>query len=231
MSCDSTNDSYDGGKYTLTFIIETIDSSFADTEWDPDEGTLYGVLKNEYKSGSGFARLYTGSHQDSMDASKSIKDIYHWYGNNATNGTAILDKNNVIFAGFCWQMIRTTDTGGVRMIYNGEAINNQCLNTRSNHIGYASRISQNLASNYYYGTDYTYDSTNNVFSIAGTTEQTTWNATTGPGLVGKYTCKQTTVGGSCSTLYLVPLFFPPMAIFFPSRSFKLLTLQSFLTIN
>ena len=28
--------------------------------------------------------------------------------------------NNVYFAGKCWQMVRTTDTGGVKMIYNGE---------------------------------------------------------------------------------------------------------------
>ena len=206
-TCVSNNDSYEGGTYILTFQIETIQADVADTLWDPEEGTLYGVLKNEYKSGSGFVAKYTGSHQDSMDASNSIKDIYHWYGSNATNGTAILNKNNVIFAGQCWQIIRTTDTGGVRMIYNGEAINNQCLNTRSNHIGYAQRTSQNFASNYYYGTDYTYDSTNNVFSIAGTTEQTTWNATTGPSLVGKYTCRQTTVAGTCSTLYLIESYY------------------------
>ena len=168
--------------------------------------TLYDVLKKAATTGT-YARTYTGNHQDSMDSSKSTETIYYWYGSNATNGTAILDMNNVIFAGQCWQMIRTTDTGGVRMIYNGEAVNNQCLNTRSNHIGYASRTSQNLASSYWYGTDYTYDSTNNVFSISGTTEQTTWNATTGPSLVGKYTCKQTTVAGTCSTLYLVESYY------------------------
>ena len=29
--------------------------------------------------------------------------------------------NNVVFGGYCWQMVRTTDTGGVKMVYNGEA--------------------------------------------------------------------------------------------------------------
>ena len=29
-------------------------------------------------------------------------------------------ENNVYFAGKCWQIIRTTDTGGTKMIYNGE---------------------------------------------------------------------------------------------------------------
>ena len=31
-----------------------------------------------------------------------------------------IDDNNVYFAGYCWQIIRTTDTGGIKMIYNGE---------------------------------------------------------------------------------------------------------------
>lgn len=167
---------------------------------------LYNVLKKAANVGT-YAKKYTGSHQDSMDASKSNETIYHWYGSTATNGTAILDMNNVIFAGQCWQMIRTTDTGGVKMIYNGEAVNNQCLNTRGTHIGYAARTSQTLSSNYWYGTDYTYDSTNKVFSISGTTQQTTWDATTGPSLIGKYTCKQTTQSGTCATLYLVESYY------------------------
>ena len=170
------------------------------------EPTLYNVLKQAAKEGT-YAKEYTGEHQDSMDPTKSTEKIYHWYGSNAENGTAILDKNNVIFAGQCWQMIRTTDTGGVKMIYNGEAENNQCLSTRGNHVGYASRASQDLASNYWYGTDYTYDSTNKLFSIAGTTEQATWSEANASGLIGKYTCKQTTEEGTCATLYLIESYY------------------------
>ncbi|MBR1937027.1 MAG: hypothetical protein IJ842_04960 [Bacilli bacterium] len=165
------------------------------------EPTLYNVLAKEAETG-GLAKKYNGEHHDSFTEDPS-KDIYHWYAANDTQGTQILDKNNVIFAGHCWQMIRTTDTGGVKMIYNGEAENNQCLNTRGNHVGYASRTSQNLASNYWYGTDYTYYSANKTFKVSGTTEEATWNASTGPGLVGKYTCKNTSVDGTCETLYLV----------------------------
>lgn len=182
--------------WTRQSIVKSMDGTVH------EKTTLYKVLQNEAATGT-YAKEYTGNHQDSMDASKSTQKIYYYYGSNATNGTAILDKNNVLFAGQCWQMIRTTDTGGVKMIYNGEAVDNQCLSTRGTHVGYASRTSQNLASNYWYGTDYTYDSTAKTFKVSGTTEQTTWNATTGPGLVGKYTCKLTSEDGSCSTLYLV----------------------------
>ena len=164
--------------------------------------SLYGVLETAGRKGI-YAKEYTGEHNDSMNPLLSTKKIYHWYADNDTKGTEILNKNNVIFAGQCWQMIRTTDTGGVKMIYNGEAENGKCLNTRGTHIGYASRTSQNLASSYWYGTDYTYDKTNQTFKVSGTTEQVTWNNTTGPELVGKYTCKKASVDGTCSTLYLV----------------------------
>jgi hypothetical protein len=162
---------------------------------------VYNVLRAATKEGT-YAREYTGSHHDSF-TEEPAKKIYHWHSETGAGGREILHKNNVIFAGQCWQMIRTTDTGGVKMIYNGEAENNQCLNTRGTHVGYSARVSQNLASNYWYGTDYIYDPTNQLFSISGTTEQVKWSATEGPGLIGKYTCKLTNEDGTCSTLYLV----------------------------
>lgn len=38
--------------------------------------------------------------------------IYYYRGN--------VDNNNVIFANKCWKIVRTTETGGTKMIYNGE---------------------------------------------------------------------------------------------------------------
>ena len=37
--------------------------------------------------------------------------IYYYRGH--------INNNNVAFAGFCWLIVRTTDTGGIKMIYNG----------------------------------------------------------------------------------------------------------------
>ena len=42
------------------------------------------------------------------------------------NIEGIID-NNVIFGGFCWRIIRTTSTGGVKLLYNGTPSNNQCI--------------------------------------------------------------------------------------------------------
>ena len=190
--------------YTVSVQIDYVQEG--DTAIDvPHPPTLYGVLEDVANVGT-YAAKYTGEHQDSF-AGTGNKDIYHWYATNDTNGTAILDKNNVIFAGHCWQMIRTTDTGGVKMIYNGEVENNQCLNTRGTHVGYSTRTAQNLASNYYYGTSYEYDSTNNVFSLSGTISQGTWSGTNYELFIGKYTCKQTTESGTCATLYLVESYY------------------------
>ena len=35
--------------------------------------------------------------------------------------------NHVIFGGYCWRIIRTTDTGGIKMIYNGEPTDGTCI--------------------------------------------------------------------------------------------------------
>ena len=184
---------------TLTVTYQQAD----DNSEEINHRTLYSVLKKEATS-NGLAREYTGAHHDSFTEEPS-KKIYHWYAENDTEGAQALDKNNVIFANHCWQMIRTTDTGGVKMIYNGEVENGQCLDMRGKHLGYFLSINtQNLGhSNYYYGTDYTYDSNNKTFKISGITEQVTWNATTAPNLIGRYTCMKTTADETCSNLYLV----------------------------
>ena len=155
--------------------------------------TLYTVLKKA--ANQGYAREYTGSHQDTMAGVGSEK-IYYWYADNDTNGTTITDMNNVIFANHCWQMIRTTDTGGVKMIYNGEPENNQCLNTRGNHIGYGARTTTTLSTSHYYGTSYSYNKSTGMFSLDGT-------ITTGTIQTGQYTCELYSATGSCVTLHLV----------------------------
>ena len=162
---------------------------------------LYTVLKRAARNGT-YAREYVGNHQDSI-TEQGTEAIYHWYASNDLNGTTIQNLNNVIFAGQCWKMIRTTDTGGVKLLYNGEAENNQCLNTRGNHIGYTGESLETLNSYYYYGTTFIYDSVNQVFQLAGNIEQTTYNVITGPSLIGKYTCKSGTIDDTCATLYLL----------------------------
>lgn len=160
-----------------------------------EKTTLYKVLQKEAEKGT-YARKYTGEHQDSMDKSKSNKNIYYYHAYNDDEANAILDKNNVIFAGQCWQMIRTTDTGGVKMLYNGEVEDGKCLSTRGNHVGYVSGTKQSMDTTYYYGTSYKYDTATKSFSLSGT-------ISTGTIKTGQYTCKSTSQAGTCTTLYYV----------------------------
>ena len=75
--------------------------------------------------------------------------------------------NNVLFAGFCWKIVRTTSTGGTKLIYNGlpsGTNNNQCTNTTGTATQLAATSKFNSHSNspadvgYMYGARYTYSS-------------------------------------------------------------------------
>ena len=46
--------------------------------------------------------------------------IYYYRGEYASV------NNNLIFNNYCWKIVRTTATGGIRIIYNGPASNGQC---------------------------------------------------------------------------------------------------------
>ncbi len=74
-----------------------------------------------------------------------------------------VDNNNVLFAGFCWKIVRTTSSGGTKLIYNGlpsGTNSDQCTNTTGTdtQIG-TSAFNSNYTSpadvGYMYGTRYT----------------------------------------------------------------------------
>lgn len=168
-------------------------------------GTLYGILEDEASS-DGLAKEYTGQHQDDINGTGTRK-IYHYYANNTTNGTKILDKNNVVFVGICWQMIRTTDTGGVKMIYNGEvASDGTCLNQRFDESGYSSLTTIAYDNdNYTFADNYSYDKTTSSFILSGEKTVSKLNSDTVDNLIGKYSCLDgsTTNRDSCSTVYQI----------------------------
>ncbi|MBR1937044.1 MAG: hypothetical protein IJ842_05050 [Bacilli bacterium] len=41
-----------------------------------------------------------------------------------------IDNNHVVYAGFCWRIIRTTKTGGIKLLYAGVWDNNSCSNEK-----------------------------------------------------------------------------------------------------
>lgn len=170
--------------------------------------SLYSVFKNQFEtSGNNIVGRYgddasDGEHNDTYGVNVS-KAIYYFKADNDTQANSVLSKNNVIFAGHCWQMIRTTDTGGVKLLYNGEEVNNRCYNvndpTTAKHVGYVNEATYTVNSEYKYADNYTYSS--GTFTLVDNIITQTWSNSTKDNLFGKYTCK--TNGTTCSELYLV----------------------------
>lgn len=77
----------------------------------------------------------SGVYTYSGDGSSSFSNPVYYYRGDISN-------NYVIYSGYCWQIIRTTDTGGVKMIYAGTPTNGVCTaptgsNGESLQIGYS----------------------------------------------------------------------------------------------
>ena len=158
---------------------------------------LYDVMKDDLESGA--VKEYTGEHEDSLTIPADSK-IYHWRG----SADLIKTKNNVIFAGFCWQIVRTTDTGGVKLLYNGiPDSSGACSSSRYTHKG-LSYVSVYLGgSSYYYSSSYRYDESTGYYYLTGQTKYLTYSANNFDSVKGWYTCKNTNSEGKCTTLYLI----------------------------
>jgi hypothetical protein len=62
-------------------------------------------------------------------------ELYHTVDATKVYFNRCPNKRNIIFGNMCWQMIRTTETGDIKMIYNGNALNGKCESTRADHKG------------------------------------------------------------------------------------------------
>ena len=106
-------------KYTFKEWIPTLYNMVAHKSRGLDTDIDFGVAPTKGTSG-----VYK------MDSTKEDEfPVYYYRG--------IIDNNNVSFAGFCWKIVRTTSTGGVKLIYNGvPASDGSCNNTGvDSHIG------------------------------------------------------------------------------------------------
>ena len=106
---------------------------------------------------------YNGQVTDQVGQTVTAQNVYF---------NKCADKRNIKFAGYCWQMIRTTETGGIKMIYNGEPDNDgECGSSRGDHKGIvgADGSTQTLNASYLYGDSFTYDITNSTFTLTDTT--------------------------------------------------------------
>ena len=82
------------------------------SQTQPDTNINFGAISSD-TNGKG---VYTLSRTVSY-----AYPVYYYRGD--------VKNNNVIFGGYCWQIIRTTTTGGIKLIYNGVPNNGACDNT------------------------------------------------------------------------------------------------------
>ena len=171
---------------TLTYTLQYIQSE--DSEFDTN--ALIEQLKEE--NSSCFTK-YTGQVTDQPGQTVTASNVYF---------NQCADKRNIIFNNMCWQMIRTTETGGIKIIYNGDVVDDKCESTRGNHKGIVQQnyTDQTLSSNYLYGSLFTYDTSTNSFTLTDT-ETAIWGDLTYENLIGKFTCKSSS--DTCTTIYQI----------------------------
>ena len=173
---------------TLTYNLQYVQSEVDEL---PTTNDLIEQLKIE--NSSCFIK-YTDSVTD--EVGNTVSEATNVYFNRCVN------KRNIIFNNMCWQMIRTTETGGIKMIYNGDVVDGKCLSSRKGHKGIVQQnnTDQTLSSSYLYGSSFTYDTENNTFTLIDATTAM-WSDSTYENLIGKFTCK--TTSDTCSTLYQI----------------------------
>ena len=194
------------GKVSFSFIGS--DSCYLYFDYKEDT-SLYGTIKKRAKTDTTYLALYTGEGADAY-----ANPVYYYKGN--------VQNNNVLFAGFCWKIVRTTETGGVKIVYNGIQKNGSCNNTGTDsqigrsafnssynspsYVGYMynkvyaySDKSMSSESNIVFGNSFTY--ANGTYTLKDTKTVATWSSGYNTINNNHYTCM--TTGTTCSSIYYV----------------------------
>ena len=172
---------------------------------------LYHTIENRYNQDKTYLGLYNGE-----GANTYANPVYYYKGN--------VQNNNVLFAGFCWKIVRTTETGGVKIVYNGVQKNGSCNNTGTDsqigtsafsndndslaYVGYMYNTvypvadkSMSSQSNIVFGNSFDYNSNNGTYTLKDTKTVVTWSSGYNTINNNHYTCM--TTGATCSSVYYV----------------------------
>ena len=157
---------------------------------------LFDTIANIAKEDNSCVSKYEGEVTDEVGKTVTATNVYF---------DKCAEQRNVIFGGFCWQVVRTTETGGTKLIYNGEPVDGKCESSRGNHKGIVQQnryddTLQTINSNYLYGDSFTYDISTGEFTLINTTTAT-WSDLTYEDLIGKFTCKSSS--DTCTAIYQI----------------------------
>ena len=108
-----------GGENFLTGLAKTIaDNSVLDNTSSTYVASSTGINFAEAPSDTNGKGVY----QRAGTGTNGEYPVYYYRGE--------VDNNNVAFNNFCWKIVRTTETGGIKLIYNG-TYDGDCNNTGS----------------------------------------------------------------------------------------------------
>ena len=195
-----------------------------------NDGNGTNTLFYKIKSSANKYTRIDFSKQSSADGTKGI-----YTTTNTENNVPVyyyrgaVDNNHVLFANFCWRIVRTTETGGVKLIYDGKPSNGQCnntgadttigniqFNTSNNSPAYAgymyntahtasSKDITKLSGNIVFGNDATYDASTKKYTLKDTktlTNPSNWN-TEYSNYTDKYHYTCFSSGTTCQSVYYI----------------------------
>ena len=199
-----------------------------------DDGNGTNTLFYKIKSSANKYTRIDFSKQSSADGTKGI-----YTTTNTENNVPVyyyrgaVDNNHVLFANFCWRIVRTTETGGVKLIYDGKPSNGQCNNTKeattigniqfntSNnspaYVGYmyntahtaSSKDITKLSGNIVFGNDATYDASTKKYTLKDTktlTNLSNWG-TEYSNYTDKYHYTCFSSGTTCQSVYYIHIIY------------------------
>ena len=199
-----------------------------------DDGNGTNTLFYKIKSSANKYTRIDFSRQSSSDGTKGI-----YTTTNTENNVPVyyyrgaVDNNHVFFANFCWRIVRTTETGGVKLIYDGKPTNGQCNNTGADttigniqfntsnnspaYAGYMYNTAHNasskdittLSGNIVFGNDATYDASTKKYTLKDTktlTNPSNWN-TEYSNYTDKYHYTCFSSGTTCQSVYYIHIIY------------------------
>ena len=103
--------------FNLEFEITYIQSDSLE-----DDDRLYYMMLKRFNDGNADIDKYSGSGSENLST-----DIFYYHGNT--------ENNNLFFANKCWKIVRTTETGGIKLLYNGLKSNDNGCDGSNSIIG------------------------------------------------------------------------------------------------
>ena len=127
---EEETENIDGGNISVNMKGTSSNNPNLTTEADitlGDPGTLYyDIMSNADKTTViDFSKTSEKSNTNGIYMTKDTDSgipVYYYRGN---------VDNHLLFANFCWRIVRTTETGGLKLIYDGVPTDGQCNNTGS----------------------------------------------------------------------------------------------------